>query len=212
MLGWDWVQAMPDRATGFYGSVTLEASGSTVIVDPAVQTVDLQCTLSGVCTLAVLRLMAHFEVLNRVDIDTTSGITLDVISDWGETWRFDVSDEEDWQSKVEVQQPENVKLWWPHGTGVQNAAHLHSFTFLLRVDGELSDAKTIKVGIRTINTLLDTALQGQRFQINGKDIYLVGGNWITTDQALRYSASQDRYCNEIALHRHAGLNLIRVWG
>jgi hypothetical protein len=26
MLGWDWCQAMPDRATGFYGSVTLEST------------------------------------------------------------------------------------------------------------------------------------------------------------------------------------------
>jgi len=211
MLGWDWANAMPDRATGFYGSVVLGAFGSLVVLDPTVQTLNLQCTISE-CTLVVLRILASFEGLDLVySIDKTSKISLDVTSDWGETWRFDVG-EEDFQRDVIVRQPERVKLWWPHGIGVDRVAHLHSFTFLLSVNRQVSDAKTIQVGVRTINTFLDTALQGQRFQINEKDIYLVGGNWITTDQALRYSASEDRYCNEIALHKHAGLNLIRVWG
>jgi mannosylglycoprotein endo-beta-mannosidase len=71
---------------------------------------------------------------------------------------------------------------------------------------------SISVGIRTIETFLDDQIQGQRFRINGADIYLVGGNWIASDQMLRYSASTSRYCNEIALHKHAGLNLLRVWG
>jgi len=43
-------------------------------------------------------------------------------------------------------------------------------------------------------------------------IALSPGSSSTTDQTFRYSASSARYCNELALHRHAGLNLIRVWG
>lgn len=210
MLGWDWAQAMPDRATGFYGSVVLHTSGSLAVLDPAIQTIQLECTISE-CALVELKVLTRIEGLDMGDL---AAVTLDVTSDWGETWRFDVAamEMQDFQREIIVRQPEKVKLWWPHGIGVEDFAHLHSFTFALSVNEELSDVKKIDAGIRTINTFLDTALQGQRFQINEKDIYLVGGNWITTDQAFRYSASKNRYCNEIALHRHAGLNLIRVWG
>ena len=38
------------------------------------------------------------------------------------------------------------------------------------------------------------------------------GNWIGTDQTQRLSSSFTRYHNELLLHRHAGINLLRVWG
>lgn len=49
-------------------------------------------------------------------------------------------------------------------------------------------------------------------QVNGFDIYLEGGNWITTDIFLRYANNDQRYDDEVLLHRSMGLNLIRVWG
>jgi hypothetical protein len=39
-----------------------------------------------------------------------------------------------------------------------------------------------------------------------------GGNWITTDQFLRFSTSRARYTAEVRLHKEMGMNLIRVWG
>ena len=214
MLGWDTVQHMPDRSTGFFGPVHLERTGSCALLDSAVQTIDMQCSVITKCTMIRLLALSRFEGCNNTMIQTDRFI-LGVTADWGERWEFDVSpsQSEDFQHELVVTDPSKIKLWWPHGVGVAEPAHLHSFSFLLRsVDGSKIDAKIIPAGIRTIDTYLDTVLQGQRFQINKKDVYLVGGNWITTDQALRYSASEDRYCNEIALHRHAGLNLIRVWG
>lgn len=50
------------------------------------------------------------------------------------------------------------------------------------------------------------------FTVNGARVFLIGGNWITTDQLLRYAADTERYFREVRLHRDAGLNLIRVWG
>jgi len=214
MQGWDWAQAIPDRSTGFFGSVVLETSGPLALLDPAVQTLDIQSTLTD-CNLVRLRFLVRVEGLCETYTNATSiKMSLDITSDWGETWSFDTFpwEADNIQREVLVKQPEKVGLWWPHGVGVEDAAHLHTFTFSLGLNQKATDAKTINVGIRTIQTYLDTTLQGQRFQINGKDIYLVGGNWITTDQALRYSASVTRYCDEVALHRHAGLNLIRVWG
>jgi mannosylglycoprotein endo-beta-mannosidase len=137
------------------------------------------------------------------------------MSDWGEHWSFDIATMNgvpDFQRDIIVQHPEHIKIWWPHGIGFDNPAHLRLFKLSLNINGAVSNETSIEVGIRTVYTYLDTHLQAQQFRINHEEIYLVGGNWITTDQALRYSASKERYCNEIALHRHAGLNLIRVWG
>jgi len=216
MLGWDWAQPQPDRATGFFGSVVLEQSGSVALLDPAIQTLEIDCANITECSMVRLRALARFEGLNSDDLaQLNSSFTLAIASDWGENWYFDdvsPSEAEDFQREILVTHPEQIRLWWPHGIGVEKPAQLHTVSFLLSSNGKVLDAKTIRVGIRTIKTYLDTTLQGQRFLINGKDIYLVGGNWITSDQALRFSASEDRYCNEIALHRHAGLNLIRVWG
>ena len=76
----------------------------------------------------------------------------------------------------------------------------------------VSDSTTIRTGIRTIDTYLDEVTQGQVFKVNRQPIYIVGGNWITTDSAFRYSASKKRYCDELELLRYAGFNLVRVWG
>jgi beta-galactosidase/beta-glucuronidase len=41
-------------------------------------------------------------------------------------------------------------------------------------------------------------------------IFLQGGNWIATDQFMRYSDDQQRYSDEVNLHRDMNMNLIRV--
>lgn len=210
MLGWDWCQAMPDRATGFYGSVALTTtSGPVALLDPTVQTVDLEYD-DDMCSLVVLRFLVHLEC----DADECApGGIITVTSDWGESWTVphdDTNNPDVISSAVTVEHPDLVRLWWPHGVG-RGDPHLHTFTFSVSHLGVPSDETTVQVGIRTIETYLDQELQGQSFKVNGKRIYLVGGNWISTDQALRFSASKERYCNEINLHRQAGINLIRVW-
>lgn len=212
MLGWDWCQAMPDRATGFYGSVALTTtSGPIALLDPTVQTVELEYDDNDDdnCSLVVLRFLVHLEC----DAERTPGGIITVTSDWGESWTvpYDGTKSDVISGAVTVEHPDLVRLWWPHGVGLRGDPHLHTFAFSVSHVGVPSDETSVQVGIRTIETDLDHELQGQSFKINGKRIYLVGGNWISTDQALRFSASKDRYCNEIKLHRQAGINLIRVW-
>jgi hypothetical protein len=163
------------------------------------------------CSSIVLRALAHIE-----GDQLPESFTLRIESDWGESWLVSdsnprTSSEPDIEAILDVKNPQAVRLWWPHGIGLSSVAALHRFTFTLSVNGTLVDVQTIQVGIRTVETRLDE-LQGQRFKVNGQDVYMVGGNWIGTDQALRYSASEERYCDELELHRYAGLNLIRVWG
>ncbi|KAL7563357.1 hypothetical protein ACA910_014197 [Epithemia clementina (nom. ined.)] len=226
MLGWDWCQAMPDRSTGFYGAVTLEESGPGAILDASVQTLNLTCQQHDFdqekfrCKEIWISILAHIECPDCAERPWTTGI-LRVTSDWNETWTTTFplkSFGTDVDTVTDVLHPEQVKLWWPQGTGMTTVAHQHSFTFVLEVISPertiplLSDTKTIQVGIRTVRTWFDSNLQGQTFAINGHALYLVGGNWISPDQALRYSASRNRYCQELVLHVDAGFNLIRVWG
>jgi mannosylglycoprotein endo-beta-mannosidase len=229
MLGWDWCSSMPDRATGFYGSVTLTHTyqgGKFTLHDPAIQTVCMeQCFWTDAevftCSEVVLQILVRIESWTPEWTRSDPVIMLKVISDWGEEWilSFDdigaaVSQDgfDDIQRDLVVASPEAIKLWWPHGVGIDGYAHLHSFTILLYVDDFLSDRSTVAVGIRKIDVFIPDLKSGPLFRINNHDIYLVGGNWIGTDQALRFSASEQRYCDEILLHQHAGLNLIRVWG
>ena len=39
-----------------------------------------------------------------------------------------------------------------------------------------------------------------------------GGNWIATDQLLRFASDRQRYYDEVRMHREMGLNIIWVWG
>jgi mannosylglycoprotein endo-beta-mannosidase len=220
MLGWDWCQAMPDRATGFYGSVTLEQSGFVAIRDPAVQTLSLTCehdesNKGAECSNVVLRFLMHLECVGPACTSLESTDSVTIVADWGQSWTINyVLDSPElnlMSGEIMVKNLELVHLWWPHGVGRGDAPKLHSFTFTVKHRGKISDEKEIQVGIRTISTYVDEHVQGQTFKVNGERIYLVGGNWISTDQALRFSASTDRYCSEIKLHKQAGLNLIRVW-
>lgn len=221
MLGWDWCQAMPDRATGFFGAVELHTTttANVVLQDPAIQTLEIDCDddNSGVCTTIRLR------ILVRISCFEYSGCILpdllEVHSDWGESWKIKLKGSNndnlvDVAAAITVKYPDRVRLWWPHGldTIQTDVAHLHEFRFEAQSGETVLDSTSVTVGIRTIHTYLDERLQGQVFEINSKRIYLLGANWIASDQALRFSSSKERYCNELSLFRYSGLNLVRVWG
>jgi len=69
------------------------------------------------------------------------------------------------------------------------------------------DQFDVKFGIRTIKKVYNNVTQGPGFQI-----YLEGGNWITTDIFLRHANNKQRYFDEVLFHKKMGFNLIRVWG
>eukprot|EP00978_Attheya_sp_CCMP212_P017947 scaffold48493_cov54-Attheya_sp.AAC.2 len=229
MLGWDWCQAMPDRSTGFFGAITLETFPSfknpalVSIRDPAIHLIPVNDTTErnkNSSDQLKLRIMAHLTVFTHVE-HVRPGV-LTITADWGETFNLDfeippgVLDMD--ISMIVAIDATNIKLWWPHGTvGSGDEAHLHSFIFdawMNTTGGKpfLSHQVERKIGLRSVDTYIDETTGGQVFRINGYKMFLTGGNWITTDQALRFSASKERYCQELKLHRYAGLQLIRVWG
>ena len=72
--------------------------------------------------------------------------------------------------------------------------------------------RELTVGLRTTEAVVEQHSGGRSFLINGAPIFLAGGNWIGTDQLLRYSTDRERYYNEVRMHKEMGMNLIRVWG
>jgi hypothetical protein len=71
MQGWDWIQAMPDRSTGFFGPETLDTMVPLAIVDPAIQTLDFQCdwdhhsNAEEKCRAVKLRLLVSMEGIGQ---------------------------------------------------------------------------------------------------------------------------------------------------
>jgi hypothetical protein len=123
---------------------------------------------------------------------------------------------------------DDVALWWPHTHGFPYLYKISLFfvssSSLSSVSAEPADSDSLLVddiisfryGIRKIEGYIDPKTKGQAFRVNNVPIFLVGGNWIATDQFLRFSRGDEpsvrRYMNEVRAHREMGLNLIRVWG
>lgn len=225
MAGWDWVAAVPDRATGVAGAVVLQLhQQKPQLVDCAIQTL----AILGSCDADMTNCNnIHLRILATVKGEVEEDVSLRLrVSSRKSLWDIQVVPSSSGEIQHEVIAEETLCLWWPHNSGSSNPtaaaaiACLETFDFSLvahRADGGVNnvvfiDQQKVQVGIRTVDSHLDQQLQGQRFRINGYDVYLVGGNWIGTDLTWRYSDSPHRYCDEIGLHRHAGLNLLRVWG
>ena len=100
---------------------------------------------------------------------------------------------------------ENPDLWWPAGQGAQV---LHDLIVqmgdqVLRRRIGLRDAKLI--------TQKDQAGLSFKFQINGRDVFAKGANWIPADAlAGRITPLATRDLLQSAVDAH--MNMIRVWG
>lgn len=105
------------------------------------------------------------------------------------------------------------KLWWPNGQGAQ---HLYTVSVsLLNATGNNLDARNTKIGIRCIR-LIQRPLSGApgktfMFNVNGRDIFAQGGNWIPADNLLP-RLTRERYFDWIELAKFNNLNMLRVWG
>lgn len=107
------------------------------------------------------------------------------------------------------------KLWWPNGQGDQ-----HLYTARVRLVGSSSSESAIdvvdtKFGVRTIELVQRplTSAPGTTFmfRVNGRDIFIQGGNWIPADMVLP-AITRERYFDWVRLAREGHLNMIRVWG
>lgn len=101
-------------------------------------------------------------------------------------------------------------LWWPSGLGAQP---LYTFRARSLVNGKLTDEKTTRTGLRTLELRRQRDDSGESFMfvINGVPVFAKGGNWIPSDSfPTRITSEKYRYMLQSV--RDSNMNMLRVWG
>ena len=205
VAGWDWIQPIRDRNTGIWDKVTIEHTGSVRIKDPHIITEVPGQRWPDVTDQApaILHISAGLENTGNAGISGRLHYEIDgqpvfasVTLKAGEV--------------KEIQLPaytlQHPRLWWPNGYGAQELYH----TQLIFESDTISDKQPLDFGVRQITTSWNTTTHSSEAAVNGQKIFIKGGNWIVSDELLRFSPQ--RYDAEIRFHRDMNLNLIRVWG
>ena len=205
VAGWDWIQPVPDRNTGIWDKVFIKRTGQLQIEDPHIVTlVPGKRFAEGKQLPATLKVSAEIE--NTADT-MLKGVLVYELD--GKTVSTDVRLEP--HSLEEVHLPdfqlENPKLWWPNGYGKQ---YLYKIKLRLLVNKKVADEETINFGVRQITTVWNAKTRSREIRVNGQKIFIKGGNWILSDELLRFT--NERYDAEVHYHHEMNLNLLRVWG
>jgi beta-mannosidase len=110
-------------------------------------------------------------------------------------------------------QIDSPSLWWPNGEGSQPLYKVEVKAYDLT--GSLLHMRSSRFGIRRIRLIQRplTSAEGKTFlfNVNGRDIFIQGGNWIPANNLLP-TISRQRYFDWIKLAKYSHLNMIRVWG
>ncbi len=203
--GWDWIQPVRDRNTGIWDKATIEKTGAVKINDPHVITlVPGVRQPEGPQQPAIIQVSAELENAANVPVTGVLQYNLD-----GKPVTKTVTLKANSTQTVQLADYnlKNPKLWWPNGYGPQNLYHLN-LQFV--ASGKISDQKDIETGIRQITTEWNDRTESRQINVNGQKIFIKGGNWIVSDELLRFS--DKRYDAEVRFHHDMNLNLIRVWG
>jgi len=101
---------------------------------------------------------------------------------------------------------QNPRVWWPNLVGPQE---MYEMELAVKVNALVSDDARVSFGIREITSVLND--EGWRqFKVNGKNILIRGGAWMTSDMLLRLTP--DRYDALVRYAREAGFNMLRSEG
>ncbi|SDP71100.1 Glycosyl hydrolases family 2, TIM barrel domain [Mucilaginibacter sp. OK268] len=204
--GWDWIQPIKDRNTGIWDKVTIEKTGAVSIKDPHIVTlVPGVRQPGGPQQPTIIQVSADLQNASNVSVSGELKYTLD-----GNIVSKKVTLKANSTQTIQLNDYSlrNPKLWWPNGYGAQ---HLYPMNLqFVTVGNKVSDQDEIKVGVRQITTEWNARTESRQININGQKIFIKGGNWIVSDEMLRFSDA--RYDAEVRFHRDMNLNLIRVWG
>jgi mannosylglycoprotein endo-beta-mannosidase len=203
--GWDWIQAIPDRNTGIWDKVTIQKTGAVKITDPHVITLVPGIRQpDGPQQQAIIQVSAQLNNAANIAVSGTLQYNLDGIP---VSKRVTLKPNSVQQVQLSDHSLKNPKLWWPNGYGPQNLYQLH-LQFVSA--GKLSDQQNIEVGVRQITSQWNDRTESRQINVNGQKIFIKGGDWIVSDELLRFT--DKRYDAEVRFHRDMNLNLMRVWG
>jgi len=205
VAGWDWIQPVRDRNTGIWDKVIIEKTGNVNILNPHIITqVPGQRKPDGIQKPAVIKVSAELENPTTAPLKGILQYTID-----GRKISKEVTVKPHSTSEFTLPdlQLANPKLWWPYGYGDQ---HLYPLKMQFIVNGIVSDEENINVGIREIQAEWNAVTKSKQISVNGQKVFIKGGNWIISDEMLRFSNA--RYDAEVRFHRDMNLNLLRIWG
>lgn len=109
---------------------------------------------------------------------------------------------------LELSSPE---LWWPNGMGAQPLYSLE--TRLLDKQGQVLHVYNLTLGLRDLQLVREPDAHGEcfRFRVNGRDIFMKGGNWIPCD-VFPSRIADATYGHLLRSCADSGMNMLRVWG
>ena len=200
--GWDWMPYVPGRNMGIYKDVYLSHTGAVSLADPWVRT-DLP-SLTEVDLSVQVSLENHSAALvtgvltGRIEpgqIVFSRPITLNA----GETRTVTLD-----RRAVAALRVRNPRLWWPNGYG---DPHLYTCRLAFRAGGSVSDAKTVRFGVRKYTYDTDGGIL--HFHVNGVRVFPKGGNWGMAEFMLRCHGKD--YDTRLRLHQEMHFNMIRNW-
>jgi hypothetical protein len=218
VAGWDWIQPIADRNTGIWDKVTIERTGAVRIVDPHIVTEvpGIRYSDDSAQAPALVKVSAMLENAGPAAV---SGI-LDYELDGRKiSTSVTLAPGEKKVVRLPDAQLMHPKLWWPNGYGQQVMYHTKLTFAEVASDNTAgssrrlyrdSDVQPLDFGVRQLTTSWNTVTQSLQLEVNGQKIFIKGGNWIVSDELLRFTPQ--RYDAEIRFHRDMNLNLIRVWG
>ncbi|MDP4201217.1 MAG: glycoside hydrolase family 2 TIM barrel-domain containing protein [Bacteroidota bacterium] len=205
--GWDWIQPIRDRNTGIWDKVTIEKTHGVVLRNPHIVTLvpGKRDPEAKIQESAIIKATVEVENPQPKAIRGTVEYTID-----GQTVKQPAVLAANGTTEVKLADLtlKNPKLWWPHMYGDHPLYDL-KFRFVT-ADGKVLDDTDVKIGVREITPVWNDHTRSMQFEVNGQKIFIKGGNWIISDEMLRFSP--ERYDAEIRFHRDMNLNLIRIWG
>jgi len=203
--GWDWMPPVPGLLAGITDEVYLTMTGDVTIVDPWIRTeaasarearLSLQVGLanhSGAAVRGVLavRIQPGNILLSReltLGPGSVDSVNFDAVHDVA----------------LRVAHP---ALWWPNGYGEPNLYTCHLSFRTSHAARAASDTSNFKFGIRKY--AYDTLGGVFHLWVNGRRIFVKGGNWGMSEYLLRCRGAEYDY--KVLLHREMHYNMIRNW-
>jgi hypothetical protein len=204
-IGWDWIPTIRGRDIGIWGDVFLTTTGPVTIEDPLVTTTLPDTSRAEVTIEATLRNHSSQPIQASLGAGITApagrggagvgfgeGILTRTLAPGASTTV---------KKTLTLNEPQ---LWWPNGYGEQNLYDVHLFVM---VDGQVSDEKRFKVGVRQFTYSEDGG--ALRLWINGRRFVARGGNWGFPESMLRYRARE--YDVAVRYHKDMNFTMIRNW-
>ncbi|MFV3130710.1 glycosyl hydrolase 2 galactose-binding domain-containing protein [Niveispirillum sp. KHB5.9] len=152
--GWDWIPSVRDRNTGLWRDVTLTATGDLRLGDAQVVTALPKADNS----IADISVSVPVENLSDKPINAAVTASFDGVS---VTKHASIPAGGDTVTLAPAEFPQlsvkNPKLWWPNGYGEQA---LHQMKVSVTADGQPSDTRDIRFGIREVT--YELSLMDQR--------------------------------------------------